>query len=92
MRKIENPEKRIITLSVRKSMNMVLIHVDNEYVGEIRMDGELPRSTKGDDLNHGFGMRSMRMIAEKYGGTLTVAQQDHVFNLNILIPVPEQEE
>ena len=92
VRKIENPEKRIITLSVRKSMNMVLIHVDNEYVGEIRMDGELPRSTKGDDLNHGFGMRSMRMIAEKYGGTLTVAHQDHVFNLNILIPVPEQED
>ena len=92
VRKIENPEKRIITLSVRKSMNMVLIHVDNEYVGEIRMDGELPRSTKGDDLNPGFGMRSMRMIAEKYGGTLTVAHQDHVFNLNILIPVPEQED
>lgn len=86
--KIENPEKRSVSLSVRKSMNMVLIHVDNEYVGTIRMDGDLPRSTKGDDLNHGFGMRSMRMIAEKYNGTLTVMQQDHVFNLNILIPVP----
>lgn len=91
VRKIENPERRIITLSVRKSMNMVLFHVDNEYAGEIQMDGELPKSTKGDDLNHGFGMRSMRMIAEKYGGTLTVARQDHVFNLNILIPVPKQE-
>ena len=91
VRKISNPEQRIITLSVRKNMNMVLIHVDNAYVGEIKMDGELPKSTKGDDLNHGFGMRSMRMIAEKYGGTLTVVQQDNVFNLNILIPVPQQE-
>lgn len=91
VRKISNPEQRIITLSVRKNMNMVLIHVDNAYVGEIKMDGDLPKSTKGDDFNHGFGMRSMRMIAEKYGGTLTVVQQDNVFNLNILIPVPQQE-
>ena len=67
------------------------MHVDNEYVGEIKMNGDLPRSTKGDVINHGFGMRSMHMIAEKYGGTLTVAQQDHVFNLNILIPLPKQE-
>lgn len=92
VRQIENPERRIITLSIRKSMNMILMHVDNEYVGELRMDGELPQSTKGDDLNHGFGMRSMRMIAEKYGGTLTVAQEGRVFNLNILIPVPEDAE
>ena len=91
VRKIENPERRIITLAVRKKMNMVLMHVDNEYVGEIKMNGDLPRSTKGDAVNHGFGMRSMRMIAEKYGGTLTMTQQDHVFNLNILIPVPKQE-
>ncbi len=89
VRKIENPEKRIISLSIRQSMNMVLMHVENEYVGKLRMDGDLPRSTKGDDLNHGFGMRSMRMIAEKYGGTLTVVQQGQVFNLNILIPLPE---
>lgn len=89
VRKIENPEKRIITLTVRESMNMVLMHVDNEYTGEIRMDGELPRSTKGDDRNHGFGMRSMSLIAEKYKGTLSVAVSDNIFNVNVLIPVPK---
>ena len=87
--KIANPEKRIITLTVRESMNMVLMHVDNEYTGEIRMDGELPRSTKGDDRNHGFGMRSMSLIAEKYKGTLSVAVSDNIFNVNVLIPVPK---
>ena len=88
VRKIENPEKRIVTLSVKESMGMVLIHVDNEYVGEIRMEGGLPQSTKGDTLNHGFGMRSMSLIAEKYGGTLSTAAEGNIFNLNILIPVP----
>ncbi|MFG6366492.1 GHKL domain-containing protein [Schaedlerella sp.] len=90
VRKIENPEKRIISLSVRESMNMVLMHVDNEFAGSIEMRGGLPRSTKGDDLNHGFGMRSMYLIAEKYKGTLSVGIEGNIFNLNILIPVPER--
>lgn len=90
VRKIENQEKRIISLSVRKSMNMVLIHVDNEYEGEIRMQNGFPVSTKGDFLNHGFGMRSMNLIAEKYNGTLSVVPKDHIFNMNILIPVSEE--
>lgn len=90
VRKIDNPEKRIISLSVRESMNMVLMHVDNEFVGTIELRGELPKSTKGDDLNHGFGMRSMCLIAEKYKGTLSVGIEGNIFNLNILIPFPEE--
>lgn len=90
VRKIDNQEKRIISLSVRKSMNMVLIHVDNEYVGDIKMQNGLPVSIKGDTLNHGFGMRSMSLIAEKYNGTLSVVPKDHIFNINILIPVSEE--
>lgn len=87
VKKIENPEKRIISLSIRRNLNMVLMHIDNEYVGNIEMTGGLPKSIKGDDFNHGFGMRSMRLIAEKYKGTLSVALQGTVFNLNILIPI-----
>lgn len=90
VRKIQNPEKRLISLSVRESMNMVLIHVDNEYTGELRMDDGLPRSTKGDDQNHGFGMRSICLIAEKYKGTVSVFTENNIFNLNILIPVSKR--
>lgn len=90
VRKIQDPEKRLISLSVRESKNMVLIHVDNEYIGEIRMNDGLPLSTKGDDLNHGFGMRSICLIAEKYKGTVSVFTENNIFNLNILIPVSKR--
>ena len=69
---------------------MVLIHVDNEYVGDIMMQNGLPVSAKGGHLNHGFGMRSMNLIAEKYNGTLSVVLKDYIFNINILIPVSEK--
>lgn len=90
VRKIQNPEKRLISLSVRESMNMALIHVDNEYTGDVKMNEGIPRTTKGDNLNHGFGVRSMCLIAEKYKGTLTVVLKDNIFNINILIPIPEK--
>lgn len=90
VKKIENPEERMISLQIRKSMNLVLLHVDNKYTGEIRMKDGIPKSTKGDDVNHGFGMWSMRLIAEKYRGTLTVAVEQGIFNLNVVIPVPAE--
>lgn len=89
--KIENPEERLISLQIRESMNMVLLHVDNKYTGRLNMKNGIPKSSKGDDINHGFGMWSMRLIAEKYKGTLAVAMENNIFNLNVLIPVPEKE-
>lgn len=90
VKKIENPEERLISLQIKKSMNMILLHVDNKYVGKIEMKDGVPKSTKGDDVNHGFGMWSMRLIAEKYKGTLTVAVENGIFNLNVIIPAAEK--
>ena len=65
---------------------MVAVSVENFYATEPQFDGDLPRSTKGDDANHGFGVRSMRSTVERYGGTLHVGTNDGVFYLNALLP------
>ena len=49
------------------------------------LDG-LPVTTKADRDYHGYGMRSMRYITEKYGGTLTAQYRDGLFVLNLLFP------
>ena len=42
--------------------------------------------TKADDGTfHGFGVKSMRLIAEKYGGRLTVDVDGDMFNLGIYL-------
>ena len=52
------------------------------------MENGLPVTTKLDEQGfHGFGMKSIRLIAEKYDGSLSVKTQDNVFNLNILLPI-----
>lgn len=83
---IEDRADRYISLVVREDRGMLLIHMANPYVGELSFDDGLPRSTKGDDRYHGFGMRSMRMIAERYDGTMSVRAEDGVFRINIVLP------
>jgi len=82
--KIENPEDRIITLMVRKAHGMVLIHVDNRYVGELKFENGLPLTTKGNKLYHGYGLKSIRNVVEKYDGSFDISTKDGLFELNII--------
>ena len=78
-------ERRIIGLSVRAADNMLAVNVNNYYEGEIVMDGDgLPVTTKHNKDFHGYGMKSIRLLVEKYGGDLTVAAEGGVFNVNII--------
>ena len=88
VRKVDG-EKRSISLIVRETAGMVMIHVENYYTGEIEFVDGLPKTSKEDKNSHGFGTKSMRNITERYGGTLDASAKDGVYFLNILIPVPE---
>lgn len=82
--------QRSISLVVREAAGMASIHVENRFAGGLALgeDG-LPRTSKGDERNHGFGTRSMRHVAERYDGTMAVRVVGDVFHLNVMLPVPE---
>ncbi len=82
--KIGKKEKRVINLSVKTKNNMLFIQSDNYYTGEIEFKDGLPQTTKGDRKWHGFGMQSIKMIVQKYGGELSAYVVDDVFHLSIL--------
>ena len=83
----DDPEKRLIHLSVSKEKGFVLIRAENYYEGERHFDDGIPKSTKGDSAYHGFGVKSIRYTARKYGGDLSITAQDHWFDLKVLIPL-----
>ena len=89
--KIPDTKKRIISLAVKAHLGMAVIHLENNFVGDLVFDDDLPKTTKGDDVYHGFGVRSIRMVAEKYKGNMSVLVRGHVFNLNITIPIPPED-
>ncbi len=88
--RLDDPERRSIGLVVRRAGDMACVHVENHFDGCLELGAEgLPRTRKGDAANHGFGVRSMRMIVEAAGGSLTCSAAGDVFSLDALIPIPE---
>ena len=89
VRDVDDPERRAITLSVQRRQRMVAVSVENYFSRRPHFEGGLPLTTKADGLNHGFGVRSMRQIAERYGGSLHTGIENGVFYLNVLLAMPE---
>ena len=90
--RIADRSKRVIGLKVFVVGELVTVNVKNFYDGELNMGSDgLPKTMKSSDAWHGFGMKSIRLIAEKYDGSLSVKTQDNVFNLNILLPIKRRQ-
>lgn len=87
--KLEHPEDRNISFQVRESRGMLVITVDNYFSGQLSFDGPLPQTTKEDSGYHGYGLKSIQMVAEKYGGSVIVSADD-MFHLTVLLPLPER--
>lgn len=85
--KLEQADKRVINLVVKKAMGQLSVLVENYCEGEVAFVDGVPVTSKLDKSNHGFGVKSMKMIVEKYGGTLSFVVREGVFRLMALIPV-----
>ncbi|MFV0466697.1 MAG: ATP-binding protein [Lachnospiraceae bacterium] len=84
--KLDSGEDRSITLWVTRKLNLIIIRVENRFHGTIKQKNGLPVTDKEDLRYHGFGMKSMLHIAEKYGGVMKVNAENHIFTLTITIP------
>lgn len=87
---IKDEERRYVSLVVRASAGVLFIRAENYWCGEpLQWNGGLPVTTKGKDgIVHGFGMRSIRWVVEKYGGELQVRAEDDLFQVIAAIPIP----
>ncbi|MBR6955085.1 MAG: sensor histidine kinase [Clostridia bacterium] len=92
VRKVQDPEKRVIGLTVERGAGTVEVEVTNYYEGELQIQADgAPRTTKADSRHHGFGTLSMRYIAEQYGGSLTVEARRGIYTLHVSLPLPAGE-
>ena len=85
---IEDPGQRLIHLSVSTHKGFVRICVENRYQGKIRLKDSLPISSKPDKAFHGYGVKSIRAVAEKYSGSVNFTGKDGWFEMRVLIPIP----
>ena len=87
--KVSDPERRVVGLKINKAKGMVSVNVKNSFEGTLDFDEHgHPKTTKEDSAYHGYGIKSIAYIVEKYGGNLSIAVKENVFNLNILFSPP----
>lgn len=84
--RIDDPDRRYVSMKVRRSKGMLAIHVENTYTGALTFVDGLPVTTKEDTRYHGFGMLSIRMLVERYEGYLSISARDGLFSLTVLLP------
>ena len=84
-RKVEE-EKRCISILIHEKVNLIFIQIENPYSEALHFKHGLPQTSKADKDYHGFGMESIRTMAEKYGGFLTLETGQDIFVLRITIP------
>ena len=91
--KLSDDEKRIIGVKVCAVGNMITVNIHNFYEYDIRFNHEtgLPETSKKNKNIHGYGMKSIRYIVEKYDGSLSVKAKDGIFRLDILFPWKKRE-
>ena len=86
-------EKRTMGLRIEKAMHGFVSASVYNYCGETAIEfvEGLPKTTKKQTELHGFGLKSVRRICEKYGGTMDVYVEEEFFNVNMLFPVRAEE-
>lgn len=85
VKKVSAPEKRIIGMTLSSNGGVYTVHFENYYEHELNVVDGIPQTTKADADYHGFGMKSIALIAEKYNGSMSVVANGGVFNLNVIL-------
>ena len=83
-------EKRVISLAVKARGQLLSVNSHNLYEGELHFENGMPQTTSGNKTIHGFGIKSMMMTVQKYGGNISFQANNGIFNVNILFNLPAQ--
>lgn len=89
---IPEKEKRLIDLRINKKAGFVVYTLRNYTVNKpsFKEDGLPPTTKKDKSQPHGYGLKSIKYIANKYNGTLTLNNDDHWFTLCLMFPNNEK--
>lgn len=81
----KNKEKKIeISMGVKKEAWILVMK--NPYENEIKRDrmGDII-SNKDDQMRHGYGLKSIKKISDKYQGDVIIDMEDGVFFLTVIL-------
>lgn len=82
------PEQRFVELTSKVKGNFLLIETRNASADALRLSEDgLPLSTKTDteDNKHGYGLRNVKQIAERYYGGITFHNENDTVRVTVML-------
>ena len=79
-------QKRYTSFTLKRSGAFVFIEVSNYYDGDEKVYVGM-KTSKPDKAMHGYGMKNMQRIVEKYDGEFSVRAEGGAFYVTVLIPI-----
>ena len=82
-------ENRVISIHGNKRDDFLQIIFTNYFADDIQLENDLPVSMR-DKRFHGFGVKSMKMLAEKHNGNIYCSVDENIFSLYINLALNQQ--
>lgn len=80
-----------VTVSSRIAGGEVYVRMQNPFVGKVTVRADGVETTKADKSRHGFGTRSMKKAAAKYGSdNLRFTQENGMFTVDLALEIKGQ--
>lgn len=90
--KINDQEERFIYFSIKKKANLIYVLIENSFINESSIvfdDDGLPISSHENQKIHGYGMKSIKLITETYGGNININVDNNKFKINLIFTFNE---
>ena len=78
-RKVKEPEKRTVKLTIRRINHMLVIKVENFFAEPLSVECGSLKTTKTEAGLHGWGLKSAQTAAEKYDGIVRTTCEGEIF-------------
>lgn len=90
VREVEDPNKRVIGITIVTKDALTEIDAYNYFVGKRHMVHGTLQTTKKDRANHGQGLKSISYVVNEYGGTMDIRIDEDIFTLTIALPAKKK--
>ena len=86
-----NEDQRFISLTIKEQDEKIVIEETNFFKGTIKiLEGNTIATSKADKAKHGFGLKSINYIVEKYKGKVELDIKNNCFDIIIILPIKKE--
>lgn len=79
-------DKKTISITLSEVQGMVSIQSNNYYEGSIHMVDKTIMTSKKDKEYHGYGLKSIKEIVNRYNGRMLIKTDNQIFIVQIILP------